>query len=67
MNPEQKRLTERLLEVPQMRSGQMITLLTIWLEAESEGDIANMVGISLDYVRRVQEQLSAVMGENNHG
>lgn len=56
-----------LLDSPVMEIRKLESLLVIWLEAESEGDIANMVGISLDYVRRVQEQLSAVMGKNNHG
>jgi hypothetical protein len=56
-----------LLDSPVMEIRKLESLLVIWLEAESEGDIANMVGIPLDYVRRVQGQLSAVMGENNHG
>lgn len=58
MNPEQKRLTERLLEVSQMRAGQMITLLTIWLEAETDNDTSNMIVTALTVAREIEQSLA---------
>lgn len=58
MNPEQKRLTERLLEVPRMRAGQMITLLTIWLEAETDNDTSNMIVTALTVAREIEQSLA---------
>lgn len=58
MNPEQKRLIKQLLEVPQMRDGQMITLLTIWLEAETDNDTSNMIVTALTVAREIEQSLA---------
>lgn len=51
-----------LLDSPMMDIGKLESLLTIWLEAESERDIANMISVSLDYVKSVRDQLNNAVG-----
>lgn len=51
-----------LLDSPMMDISKLESLLTIWLEAESERDIANMISVSLDYAKSVRDQLNNVVG-----
>lgn len=51
-----------LLDSSMMDISKLESLLTIWLEAESERDIANMISVSLDYVKSVRDQLNNVVG-----
>lgn len=51
-----------LLDSPMMDISKLESLLTIWLEAESERDIANMISVSLDYVKSVRDQLNNAVG-----
>ncbi|WP_336844604.1 hypothetical protein [Providencia rettgeri] len=51
-----------LLDSPMMDISKLESLLTIWLEAENERDIANMISVSLDYVKSVRDQLNDVVG-----
>ncbi|MEI9696422.1 hypothetical protein V5094_03105 [Moellerella wisconsensis] len=56
-----------VLENPLMEIGKLESMLTIWLEAESNQEIANMISISLDYTKNVRDSLSNVVGGENHG
>ncbi|MBW3470979.1 hypothetical protein I6L78_02425 [Proteus vulgaris] len=55
-----------LLDSPIMDIYKLETLLTIWLEAEDNQDIANMISISLDYTKNVRDALSHAVGSENN-
>ncbi|PHM47140.1 hypothetical protein [Xenorhabdus miraniensis] len=60
MNTEQKRLIERLIEVPQARTEQLITLLSTWLEVERDSETCNMICIALTCTREIDQSLNDV-------
>lgn len=51
-----------LLDSPVMEIRKLESLLVIWLEAENEGDVANMISVSLDYVKNVRDALCNALG-----
>ncbi|MFL7882333.1 hypothetical protein AAD041_02510 [Proteus mirabilis] len=55
-----------LLDSPIMDICKLETLLRIWLEAEDNQDVANMISISLDYTKNVRDALSHVVGSENN-
>lgn len=55
-----------LLDSPIMDICKLESLLTIWLEAEDNQDVANMISISLDYTKNVRDASSHVVGSENN-
>ncbi|ATF52667.1 hypothetical protein [Morganella morganii] len=61
MNPEQKYQIRQLLEVPQMNAAQMITLLSVWLDAERDPEVVNMICVALNVAREIDKSLSVAL------
>ncbi|MEX0448048.1 hypothetical protein [Xenorhabdus sp. SGI246] len=61
MNAEQKRLIELLIEIPQARTEQLITLLSTWLDAERDNEARNMISIALLCTREINQSLNDAM------
>ncbi|MEX0447823.1 hypothetical protein [Xenorhabdus sp. SGI246] len=61
MNAEQKRLIERLIEIPQARTEQLITLLSTWLDAERDNEARNMICVALMCAREIDQSLNDAM------
>lgn len=61
MNPEQKYQIRQLLEVPQMNAAQMITLLSVWLDAEPDPEVVNMICVALNVAREIDKSLSVAL------
>jgi hypothetical protein len=55
---EQKCLIERLIEMPQAKTEQLITLLSKWLDAERDNEIRNMICVALTCTRDIDQSLN---------
>ncbi|MBD1228983.1 hypothetical protein [Xenorhabdus griffiniae] len=61
MSAEQKRLIECLIEIPQAKTEQIITLLSTWLDAERDNETRNMICVALTCAREIDQSLNDAM------
>lgn len=54
-----KRDIELLLDVPRLKTKCLMTLLTVWLDAEDNEDTANMISIAMNTVNDILNDIES--------